>query len=298
MAGRKNRQLGDCIYRQNKNMSNTSALEIVAPAKCADIVGNDEKALGRSVGVTPIFIITHNRLTVLKQCIASIENSLVGTKFEIVIHDNQSTYEPLIDFLKESRYTVYWNPGNNLDDVAKSVAAYFEENENAAPFYAVTDPDIEFDVDSIPGDWLDVYQRLLDETPHVTAVGPELRIDDIPDHYPLKQELLRRHRFGHKDDKLFDFALSDEKDGEHSEKVIKCVYRPVDTTFALYRRGFVFHRLNPAVLCHAPYNARHLDWYIDGDNMNEDDRLYMMKTTQWGHWSSTLLKRKMEELQK
>jgi len=264
----------------------------VVAAKEPEVVGDVKKESG-SPGAMPIFIITHNRLTVLKQCIASIENSVVGTPFEIVIHDNQSTYQPLIDFLKQSRYTVYWNPGNNLDDVANSVTAYFAENPNAAPFYAVTDPDIEFDVDAIPGDWLDVYQRLLDEKPQVNAAGPELRIDDIPDHYPLKQELLRRHRFGHKDDELFDFTFP-----EDAEKVIKCVYRPVDTTFAVYRRDFVFHRLNPAVLCHAPYNARHLDWYIDGDNMNEDDRLYMMKTTQWGHWSSTLLKKKMQEKEK
>ena len=46
----------------------------------------------------PIFIISCNRLQSLQETIGSYKKN-IGTPFEIVIHDNNSTYKPLLDYL-------------------------------------------------------------------------------------------------------------------------------------------------------------------------------------------------------
>jgi hypothetical protein len=231
----------------------------------------------------PIFIISHNRLTMLLRCIKAIQQCFDADTYEIVVHDNVSTYQPLITFLEGSSLRVYWNKRNELDDVALSVERYFAETGNTAPYYAVTDPDVEFEVGITPADAMQFYTHLLDTHSNVNAVGPELRVDDIPDHYPLKQDLLQKHALGHADDKFFQV-------GWRGLWVVKCAFRPLDTTFGVYRRGFKFHRLNDAILCHGLFSARHLDWYIDPNNMAPDDLLYMQQTTRWGHWSSEYLR--------
>jgi len=86
-------------------------------------------------------------------------------------------------------------------------------------------------------------------------VGPELRIDNIPDTYPLKDVLLKRYKIGHAGDR---FILI-QRNGQD----VKCAFRKLDTTFGMYRRDFKFKRLNPPLLTYQPYIALHLDWYID-----------------------------------
>lgn len=235
----------------------------------------------KHIAKIPIFIISHNRLTMLRRCIESIRTCFAPDTYEIVIHDNVSTYQPLIEYLRSSGLRVFWNQRNELDDVALSVAQYFN-TEVATQYYAVTDPDIEFQPLVTPADTLTLYSCLLDLYPQLIAVGPELRVDDIPDHYPLKSDLLQRHATSHASDKFIDVGWRGS--------IVPCAFRKLDTTFGLYRRNFTFRRLNDALLCHGNYCARHLDWYIDPQNMTEDDRLYMQKTTRWGHWSSEYLR--------
>jgi glycosyltransferase involved in cell wall biosynthesis len=234
----------------------------------------------------PIFVITHNRLTVLQKTLASFER-ILQNPYEVVVHDNASTYEPLKIFLKQSDLRVYWNAGNDLNDVAQSVETYFNETGSISQYYVVTDPDVELD-DAMPGDVLDLYAHLLATRADIVAVGPELRVDDIPDHYPLKKELLRRHRIGHCRDHIVSFPWHKTSQ--------KGALRPLDTTFGMYRRSFVFKRLNKALLTHAPYVARHLDWYINPNTMAEDEIYYMNeRTNRWGHWGSTMLRDKLTQ---
>ena len=95
----------------------------------------------------PIFVITHNRLTVLKRTLTSFARVIDAAKtpYEVVVHDNASTYEPLRAYLRQSGLRVYWNAGNDLDDVAYSIEAYFSGTCSASSYYVVTDPDIELD---------------------------------------------------------------------------------------------------------------------------------------------------------
>lgn len=86
----------------------------------------------------------------------------------------------------------------------------------------LTDPDMLFQRDC-PDDWLLHYWNLLDRHP-VSKVGAALKIDDIPDYFPLKDEVIA--------DELQHWT--DEKRVPGETEVYKT---GIDTTLALYREG-------------------------------------------------------------
>lgn len=228
----------------------------------------------------PIFIITRDRLDVLQKCIKSLKQ--LDTEYEVVIHDNDSTFEPLIEYLnRESEagnLKVYWNKHNTLDDVTLSIQAHYKEG-CTSDYYIVTDPDIELlDVNS---DMLEFYIHLLNTYPDIKVVGPMLQIDDLPDHYPLKQKVIKSHtqQFWHKTPESIKYQ-------EETYNIQRCY---IDTTFGMYRKSFNFKRYNKGIRTYKPYSARHLDWYIDPKNLSNDQIYYLTTSSNIGHWSSTYL---------
>lgn len=233
----------------------------------------------------PIFIITCDRLEVLRKSIESYRN-YIKTPFEIVIVDFGSTYKPTVAFLKrlEKRgIKIYWkdkiNIPTELNNANKCIKDYFKNHPESN--YVVTDPDIA--LDNVKGDILDVYSYLLNIIPQVKVVSPMLRIDDIPDYYPLRKNLLtgrmgRYHR------------------GFHSKKRHTVIYKGnsirfitarSDTTFGMFRKGFNWRRLTKGIRIFSPYAARHLDWYIDPKKLTEDQEYYMKHagiTANWSRW--------------
>ena len=65
---------------------------------------------------------------------------------------------------------------------------YLEADGPISDFYAVSDPDISFDsaLDPTSKDLLRVYESYLEQHPDVECIGPLLRVDNIPDHMPMK----------------------------------------------------------------------------------------------------------------
>lgn len=230
----------------------------------------------------PIFIISHDRFTTLKQTIESFKQ--IKRPYEIVIHDNSSTFPPLIEYLKELNkkedVTVYFSKKNSLAAVTETVTDFMKKSKS--DYYVVTDPDIR--LLEIDDDILDVYIHLLNKF-KVTVVGPMLQIDDIPDHYPLKKKAIASH--------TKQFWRKKPSVTKWKGKSIKYQKAPIDTTFGIYRRSFRFKRLNNGIRVYKPYSAQHLDWYIDPKNMEEDQKYYLKSSSEIGHWSSTFLKNKI-----
>lgn len=151
----------------------------------------------------PIFVITCDRLTVTQQTIASFYRE-IAHPIEIVVHDNDSSYPPFLDYLDQLEAQGVRVVGSKkrvaqaemLNEVRGTVQQWYREHD--APYYVVTDPDIELEPG--PGDILQFYAHLLRKHPGAQVMGPMLRIDDVPDSYPLKKEVLRRHtdQFWHK----------------------------------------------------------------------------------------------------
>ncbi len=223
----------------------------------------------------PIFIIVHDRVEVLKKTVESFEWQ-IATSIEIIFHDVASTYPGCLDYLKDMKakgYTVYRSSRNDHRTVTNSINAYLAANPKCE-YYAVTDPDIE--LDNVNGDILEHYIWLLKKYGHHLAVGPMLRIDDIPDYYPKKELAIKRHtlQFWHKRPTPITW----------NGKTAHIQRAAIDTTFQVAHRSNKRPFPRPGIRCYAPYAARHLDWYIDPDNMTPDQQYYSSHATRTAHW--------------
>lgn len=223
----------------------------------------------------PIFIISFNKRDQLLKSMASYK-SLKGVG-DIVIHDNGSENPRVVKMLSELEesgeaivYRSYKiSSSQELNNVQQTIADYFKDRP--ASNYIVTDPDIElFDTKE---DLLDVMSILLEENAIATCVGPMLTIDDIPDSYPQKQLALSRHIDQFWKNRPVATTV-------HGERVFLQLCG-IDTTFAMYRAGTNFTRMNTGFRLYEPYQAKHLDWYEpDGDT-----EYFSVNSTIISHWS-------------
>jgi len=228
----------------------------------------------------PIFIITCNRLEVLKQSIKSYHDC-IKTPHEIVIVDFGSTYEFTIEFLRDLErrgIKVYRNNRirhlEDLNYIDHNIQDYFKNHP--ASNYVVTDPDVE--LDNVEGDILDIYGYLLEALPRIVAVGPMLKIDDIPDHYHNKRKVQVGHYRGFWSKKINSI--------KYKRKTIKFIYCSIDTTFAMNRAKTHWKRLQKSIRTMSPYSARHLDWYLDPKNLTPDQEYYIKYASRAvAHWS-------------
>ena len=244
----------------------------------------------------PIFIITCNRLEVLKKSMQSYHD-YIKTPFEVVICDQGSTFKPTIEFLeklKSDGTIVYrWKKNLNIgrkrnlrrDDIgiSENIQDYFKTHPKSN--YVVADPDIV--LDNVDGDIFEAYAHLLNIMPEIVAVGIVCRIDDIPDCYPLKEKVLSDSS-GHRRAFLWTRHTINYKG-----KQVEYVFDKIDTGFGMFRAGARWQRIKKgieAIRTFAPYSAKHLDWYICPENLTEDQRYYMQHASTNIHWSNWSLK--------
>lgn len=226
----------------------------------------------------PIFIIVHNQFEILKKSVASYEK-LIKTPIKIIFHDVASTYKPTLDYLEEKKqegYTVYRSNVNHHHTVINSIVDYRKKNSDY-DYYVLTDPDIE--LDNSPGNILDIYTFMLEKF-NCNAVGPMLRIDDIPDYYPGKKLAIARHRK--------QFWSKPKQTIKHNDISIEFIKCSIDTTFQLCRRNNVSKKFpkGNCIRLFSPYAARHLDWYINPNNLTPCQKYYQSTTTGISHWNN------------
>jgi hypothetical protein len=225
----------------------------------------------------PIIINNFNRLDTLQKLIGSLE--IRGYK-NIFIIDNLSTYPPLLDYYKSCTYTVFYL-NKNIGMNALWVSGIYKKFRNN--FFVYTDSDV-VPIDECPDDFLLFFLQTLQKYKLARKVGFSLKIDDIPDCYALKERVIRWE----------EHFFTDFKKGD-------MIYRaPIDTTFALYRpRGKRKHANNNIEMYRTayPYMARHLPWYIDSNNPDDENRYYIEHsnlTTYWTNEGKEILNSKKE----
>ena len=228
----------------------------------------------------PIFIIVHDRITVLEKSVTSYLNN-IKTPIKIIFHDVASTYGPCLEYLEQKKkegYEVYRSDINNHLSVMDTVRKYMNENKNCE-YFVLTDPDVE--LDNVNGDILDFYKFISKKNNDKYVVGPMLRIDDIPDFYPYKQKAIKGHtdQFWHK--KPSDIIYN------KTNYQIQC--SPIDTTFQLVHISLLSSKFpRQGFRCYAPYSARHLDWYLDPNNLTDDQKYYSKNATSIAHWGKSI----------
>lgn len=245
-----------------------------------------KKSKNLAEGSVPIFVITCDRISVLIKSLLSYYTH-IRNPIEVIIHDNNTTYPPTQEFLRrleKAGLRVVWSSRDVINDyslssISTTISDWFQDHES--PFYVVTDPDIE--IEEGADDILEVFAHLLRENPQINVVGPMLRRDDLPDHYPLKNLVQTQQQEVYARDPIY-YAL-------FKHKVLALQPGYIDTAFGMYRRDFQFHNYNRAIQTYEPYQARHLDWYIDQNNLTPDQVYYKNKNSPVGHWSSTWLPR-------
>lgn len=214
----------------------------------------------------PIIINNYNRLETLKLLIASLE---CRGYHNIHILDNKSTYPPLLEWYKTTPYEVIYLP-DNLG--FKALWKHGPTRERFCnDYYIYTDADVMLDEDC-PQDIIERMHYLLKEVyPFAFKIGPMIRIDDLPDHYAHKSEVIAW------ESRFFVHFLPKDK-----------LYRaPIDTTFALYRPRIGLSR-RPSLEAYRmamPYAIRHLPWYSDTTNLSAEEVYYKNHCTQVTAWS-------------
>ena len=212
----------------------------------------------------PIIINCRDRVTPLRLLLDWLVRA--GQE-QVYLVDNASTYPPLLALYETTHHPVI-RLGENVGHLAPWRAGIVNRVAGDGP-YVVSDPDVvpveECPLDAV-GRFLDVLQRY----PERVKVGFGLKLDDVPDCFRLKKSVLAwEKRFWMRplgETGLYEAAI--------------------DTTFAVYRGGTAF-ALEPAIRTGPPYVARHLAWYVDSDNLDEEERYYRRyaspEITWWSH---------------
>lgn len=211
----------------------------------------------------PIIINNFNRLDMLDRLIKALEKR---GYLNIYIIDNKSTYAPLINYYKTCPYKVFMLEKNlGFKALWKSKLS----NQFCNDYYIYTDSDV-IPVDECPADFIDHLFKLLKKYKYARKIGLSLRIDNLPDHYALKNKVIELEKGNFK---------SINKDN---------LYRaPIDTTFALYRPrvGLSRSRTVESYRTSFPYQAEHIPWYSDSANLSEEEVYYISQCTHPTSWS-------------
>ncbi|KKR22171.1 MAG: hypothetical protein UT50_C0001G0083 [Candidatus Moranbacteria bacterium GW2011_GWA2_39_41] len=227
-----------------------------------------------------VFVISYNRLKYLAIAIDWLEQH----GFEkIHIVDNNSTYPPLIEYLDASTHDVHRLKKNFGHLVVWECEKFSEIIDNE--YYIVTDFDI-LPAEECPRDVASYFKDILDSHGQFTKVGFALKIDDLPEHYDYKENVLEWESQFWKNkiaDGLFDASI--------------------DTTFAMYRPGIYPSQKKwwRSIRTDFPYIARHLPWYEKSGELGAEDRYYQKhisnRSSFWSVTDVNLLRKYNNEIQ-
>ena len=212
----------------------------------------------------PIIINNFNRLSDLKRLI----DSLVSRGYEnIHILDNDSSYPPLLEYYDNCPFDVI-RLGKNHGFQAIWQSGVYERFKDS--YYVYTDSDMEID-ECCPDDFMAHFIGVFKRHPLCHKVGFGLRIDNLPDCYAHKEEVIRH-------------------ESEFWEKEVESgVYDAViDTTFALYRPYTKGASSPYKFMCRTghPYLINHLPWHLDLSNLDEEEAYYANHIAKSStHWS-------------
>lgn len=215
----------------------------------------NKKAIRKNYHSIPIIINNFNRLSTLCNLVEWLKENKYSN---IIILDNQSTYPPLLDYYKTCDVKVIRLDKNygHLALWKSGVYQQFKWN-----YFVYTDSDV-LPIEECPNNFLLNFYCVLAKYFSLKKVGFSIKIDDLPDHFSLKEKVIeyeKKYWINHFHDLGFD--------------------APIDTTFALYkpftnlRFGEVYTQ--KAIRMKPPYTIRHLPWYNNLQNLTSEEIFYI-----------------------
>jgi len=218
----------------------------------------------------PVIIINFNQYFYLEKLV----NFLLERNIQnIVIIDNNSTYEPLLQYYQQLPPSIIVERMN--ENYGHMV--FFEKEEllhkYGKGFFVVTDADI-IPNDKLPQNFMKVLLDILrNEVANVNKVGFALKIDDIPDHYFFKKKVIKweeqfwNNKFNHR---------------------YESYYAKIDTTFALYKPGYpkLFNHIHflEGIRVAGNFTAKHGGWYLNEEKLTDEQIFYRKTATDSSSW--------------
>jgi hypothetical protein len=213
-----------------------------------------------SIQKTPILINSFNRLEYLE---IQVDWLLRCGYTNLHIIDNASTYPPLLNYYKRVKAQVYLLD-RNVGHEAFWRTHLFQRF--GSDYHVLTDSDL-LPNDNCPHDFLEYFYHLLGKFNYIDRVGFGLDITDLPDYYPLKDQVLKWEK---------QFYLSTIEQGVYLANV--------DTTFSLSRPNMMFQCWGKSIRTAEPFTLRHMPWYENPNNMTQDGKYYINSINSSSSW--------------
>ncbi|MGL5620070.1 MAG: glycosyltransferase family 2 protein [Tannerellaceae bacterium] len=212
----------------------------------------------------PIIINNRNRYTFLLQLIEALE--LRGYT-NIHILDNDSDYPPLLEYYARTKHSVHFLKAN-LGHIALWRSGLIKQFESG--YFVYTDPDV-VPIDSCPDNFMELFLEVMHKYPLVEKVGFGLAIDDLPDCFEKKEEVIQWEQ---------QFWVNPISENPPLFRAA------IDTTFALYRPWYKLGGWlkSPNIRTGYPYVASHKPWYNDSSHLSEEELYYISHCQTISHW--------------
>lgn len=208
------------------------------------------------INMFKIVINNHNRLGTTKAMVDKL--LFLDPNEQIIILDNASTYPPLLEWYREISDKVDIRMGRNEGHLALWSTGLYKE---LGTHFVYTDSDIELNAD-FPMMWKDIMLSILNRNPDYKKVALALEIDDLPDHYRYKNQVIRNEgRWWIR---------------EIENKVYEA---DTDTTFALYK-NFGDNCYPSLRIGYYNMVARHSTWYLNLEDLSEEEQYYLEHSTE------------------
>lgn len=218
---------------------------------------------------TPIVILNRDRLYPLIEQVNVLKNKGYNN---ITIIDNQSTYEPLLEWYKTSEVDIFYNNiTENSCHAFRDLVSIGHPKfiEITSDWYVFNDSDI-IPLDNVPDDFIDhliYYAKKYNKS----KVGMSIKIDDIDLSYPLNAWVYSYES---------GYWTNGIKDGD-----VELYPHPIDTTFAVHAPNTIPTWSNDTLRVGTPYIVKHAPFYYNPESLPEDEKYYLehmnKKSSNW-----------------
>jgi glycosyltransferase involved in cell wall biosynthesis len=198
----------------------------------------------------PIIINNRNRLTTTKNMVEHLLS--LNKNQEIIILDNDSTYDPLIKWYKEVEDKIDIRYLKNEGHLAVWSTGIYKE---LGDYFIYTDSDLELNL-NMPYSY-QIFMYNLMQKYEINKIALGIKINDLPDHYRYKNQVIRN-------------------EGRWwLEEVEPDIYKAdTDTTFSLMR-NIGDNMYKSLRICKPDFICKHVPFYIDLENLDEEEKYYI-----------------------
>jgi len=198
----------------------------------------------------PVVINNRNRLTTTKNMVEHLLR--LNKNQEIIILDNDSSYDPLIKWYKEIEDRIDVRYLNNEGHLAIWSTGIYKE---LGDYFIYTDSDIELN-SNMPYSYQIFMYNLLQKY-EMNKIAFAIKIDDLPDHYRYKNQVIRNES---------KWWL---------EQIEQDIYKAdTDTTFA-FMRNIGDNTYKSLRIARNDFICRHIPFYIDLENLDQEEQYYI-----------------------